>query len=139
MVMSTDFIRSDFRAAFKQALAAAVEGTGLESRFLYATEPGTDECMPWLQQAGTDGHAGYWIACGLTEHQGLPAGTWPTYLWAAYLHPADPSDPDNCETLSERPVDLSLSGPAARDPRILAAITVTAVLGHQRDLAGRAS
>jgi hypothetical protein len=128
--------REDFDAAFKAALLAAIEGTGLEGLRLDAGDPDTGGGLPWLQKAGSDGGAGYWIVCGLAERPGLSAGEWPTFLWATYHGPADPADPGT-EILSELPFDLCLSGPGARDPRILAAITVTAVLDHQRDLTRR--
>lgn len=130
-------IQASFGAAFKAALLAAIEGTELEGRFLDGSEPGTDGCMPWLRHAAGDGDAGYWIACGLSANPALPSGAWPTRLRANYLCPAD-HDPD-AEFLSERPFDLTLAGTGARDARILAAITVTVVLDHQRVLARRTS
>jgi hypothetical protein len=120
--------QSGFRAAFKEALAAEVGDTGLESRFLDGSEPGTSECMPWLQQPGGDGTSGYWIGCGMSADPARPPASWPTFLWASCLYQKD-GDPDG-ETLSVRPLDLTLTGTGARDPAILAAITVTAVLAH---------
>jgi hypothetical protein len=128
--------RKEFNDAFKAALLSAIEGTGLEGRHLDADDPDTGR-MPWLQRAGADGNAGYWIACGPAEQPGLHAGVWPTDLRATYVWATDPGGPRRWDALSEVPIDLRLSGPAARDPRILAAVTVTAVLDHQRELTRR--
>jgi hypothetical protein len=125
----------EFNAAFKAALLAAIEGTGLEGQYLDASDPDSGECMPWLQQEGTDGNAGYWIACRPDTRPCVPAGAQATELWADYLYPADPGDPDNSETLSERVFELRL--PGSRDPQVLAAVTVTTVTGHQRELTRR--
>ena len=124
---------NEFDAAFKAALRAAIEGTRLEGRYLDASDPDSGGCLPWLQQEGTDGNAGYWIACHPSARP--TAGAQATELWADYLYPADPGDPDNSETLSERVFELRL--PCSRDPLVLAAVTVTTVTGHQRELTRR--
>jgi protein gp37 len=125
----------ELNAAFKAALLAAIEGTGLEGQYLDASDPDSGECMPWLQQEGSGGSAGYWIACRPGTRPCVPAGAQATELWADYLYPAGTGDPDNSETLSERVFDLRL--PGSRDPQVLAAVTVTAVLGHQLELTRR--
>lgn len=127
--MSTDYIRSvhaDFKNSFRDALAAAIRGTGLASRFLDQRDPGAS--LPWLEQPGTDGERGYWIGCGLSADPAMPPASWPTHLHAHYLSPAD--DTPDAETLSTRVLDLTLTGDTARDAVILARITVTAVLRH---------
>jgi hypothetical protein len=78
--MSTDLIRSaqaGFRLAFRQALLSALDATGLEGRFIDGAEPGTEECMPWLQQPGSGGRNGYWIACGLSANTAVLPALWP--------------------------------------------------------------
>lgn len=119
-------IQAGFRAGFKAALLAAIEGSGLEGRFLDGSEPGTDECMPWLQQPGSGGGDGYWIACGLSADPAIPPVLWPSFASVSWVREDEAAD----ITYGGYLLDLKLAGRGSRDPHVLAAIAVATVLRH---------
>lgn len=127
--MNTDFIagaQARFHAAFEQALLHALDGTGLESRFADGTEPGTDECMPWLQRPGSAGRSGYWAACGLSVDRAVPPVLWPSFVSVSWVAEDEAADTvRSCYLL-----DIRLTGTGSRDAHVLAAIAVAAVLRH---------
>jgi hypothetical protein len=117
-------VQAEFGRAFRAALAAAIQGTGIQGQWL---EHEGLTPLPWLCRPGEAG--GYRVLCGLRQYPGVPACAWPAFLQAVYrsddAHPAE----------GARPLDVVLAGPGARDPRILAAMTVAAILGHEQALA----
>jgi hypothetical protein len=124
--VSTRSAQASFGAAFKQALLPALDGTGLESRFVDGTEPGTDECLPWLQQSGGDDRDGYWIACGLCMDPAVLPTPWPSFVSVSWVREDEAADiTRGCDLL-----DLKLAGRGSRDPHVLAAIAVATVLRH---------
>ena len=118
--------QASFAAAFKRALLPALDGTGLESRFVDGTEPGTDECMPWLQQPGGDGRDGYWIARGLCADPAVPPVLWPSFVSVSWVY----EDAAAATTRGGDLLDLKLTGRGSRDPHVLADIAVATVLRH---------
>ena len=126
--MTAGFIRAAqarFHAAFRQELLLALDGTGLESRLAGGTEPGTDECAPWLRQPGSGGRGGYRVACGLSANPGLLPDLWPSFLSVSWCEDEGAGAVRGCCLL-----DIDLIGTGSRDVHVLAGAAVVAVLRH---------
>jgi hypothetical protein len=129
-------LADDLDRSFRQALAEAIKGTGLQGHNLdvYGIAGG----MPWLQVPGADG--GWWIACGLSQETRLISQLWPTFLWAVYR-----SDTEGDPLEGSRALDVKLTGDpgpdrsGARSGRLLAAMTVAAITGSEAFTRDRAA
>jgi hypothetical protein len=111
-------IQLELANGFRDALAAAISGTRLTAVW--------DTRMPWLGVDGDHG-TGYWVGCGLREEASLPADSWRTSSTVSYLETDDAQDAISSSSV----LDIYMAGTGARDPRMLAAMTAAAVLGHQ--------
>ena len=132
--MSIDYDLATLQRRLLEAVPAAVEGTGLVASFGGGLAPLGGL---WLQTAGSDSEAGYWVYCKGNLDRTVPVGT---FLRVTYLFPAA-SWADCRDGLSdiEEVLSLALVGPQAGDGRILAALVAAAVRDHMHNLAGRAA
>jgi hypothetical protein len=106
----------DLASSFTDALAAALEGTAAE---------GLTEASP-----------GYWIEFYQEHARGLPAAAQPVHLTVAWESDTPVGGADPYELKMEYPLDLSLYGTSARNPRFLAGLAATAILDHHASRGG---
>jgi hypothetical protein len=108
---------------FRDALRELIDGVeNLDGHDLAEYGPPGTGLLPWLQRPGSAG-GGYYVYAGLGEDPSLPPRAWYTFVTVSWVDDREgPAGDDHM------PLDVRVTGPGARDPRILAAMALTAVL-----------